>query len=143
MAKPKKKSKAGPKKKTKLARSTPARREPYELIYENILKELRATRMDMHSASWILAVTEQPDEVRREAAIRALDVQAAILELENAELEAIRDKLINNEPGLRAGIAGLSKARERLENVQDVLQKIATVLEVVGKVVVFVATKIP
>jgi predicted urease superfamily metal-dependent hydrolase len=133
-----KKAKAKPRKTTGTARAAPLEKEPYELIYEETLKELRATRKATDSAAWELAVGRESEGVQDAARARAIDVETAIRELENAELVAIRDKLIDNESSLRAGIARLSRARERLENVQDVLEKVAKVLEVVGKVVVFV-----
>jgi hypothetical protein len=104
------------------------------------LQELRRTRRDMLSAEWLLAVKKQPKSVRRKAAFQLLNVEQAILELGNAQLAEIRDKLIANEKDLRLGRENLKIARKELTQVTNVLSKIEKLLEVVGKVVKFVVT---
>ncbi len=104
------------------------------------LKELRAARKDMLSGPWRLAIKAQPAEVRRAAALRFLDVEQAILELENAALADIRDKLAANEAALIAGTKALAKARQNLAKVQAVLEALGTLLTVAAKIAKFVAT---
>jgi hypothetical protein len=105
-----------------------------------ILQELRRTRRDMLSTEWLLAVKKQPKPVRRKAAFQLLNVEQAILELGNAQLAEIRNKLIANEKDLRQGRENLEKARKKLTQVTTVLGKIEKLLGVVGKVVRFVVT---
>jgi hypothetical protein len=104
------------------------------------LRELRAARKDMLSGPWKLSIRNQPQEVRRAAALRLADIEQAILELENAVLADIRDKLIENEDALLAGTRALAKARQNLAKVQAVLEAIGTLLVVAAKVAKFVAT---
>ena len=51
---------------------------PFE-IRDGTLRELRATRAAMMSAPWIIALRGQSADVRREAALRLVDVQQALL----------------------------------------------------------------
>jgi DNA repair exonuclease SbcCD ATPase subunit len=106
---------------------------------KEILKQLRQTRNKMMSAAWIDAVREQTGEVRREAAFKRADIMDAIHELQNTELAEIRDKLIENETELLEGIAKLGQALENLENVKKVLNAAGKLLDIVAKVVKFVA----
>jgi hypothetical protein len=104
------------------------------------LKELRAARKAMLSGPWKVFIQKQPLEVRREAAHKAVDIEQAILELENADLAAIRDKLVENEDDLLAGVKALAKARQNLAKVQVVLEALGTLLAIAAKVAKFVAT---
>jgi hypothetical protein len=104
------------------------------------LKELRAARKDMLSGPWKISIKAEPPDVRRAAALRFLDIEQAILELENAALADIRDKLAENEAALLAGTKALAKARQNLAKVQAVLEAIGTLLAVAAKVAKFVAT---
>jgi hypothetical protein len=104
------------------------------------LKELRAARKAMLSGPWKVFIQKQPLEVRRDAAHKAVDIEQAILELENADLAAIRDKLVENENDLLAGVKALAKARQNLAKVQVVLEALGTLLAIAAKVAKFVAT---
>jgi hypothetical protein len=104
------------------------------------LKELRAARKAMLSGPWKVFIQKQPLEVRRDAAHKAVDIEQAILELENADLAAIRDKLVENEDDLLAGVKALAKARQNLAKVQVVLEALGTLLAIAAKVAKFVAT---
>ena len=104
------------------------------------LKELRAARKAMFSGPWKVAIQKQPLEVRRTAAHRLVDIEQAILELENADLAAIRDKLVANETDLLKGTQALAKARQNLAKVQAVLEAVGTLLAIAAKVAKFVAT---
>lgn len=109
-------------------------------IRKETLKELRATRKSMTSAAWLLSIQKQPIEVRRDAALKLLDVEQAILALGNATLSDIRDQLVENEVELLKGRQRLEKARVRLTRVKGVLKAVGDFLAVVGKAVKFVAS---
>jgi len=104
------------------------------------LRELRAARKDMLSGPWKLSIKDQPQDVRRTAALRLVDTEQAILELGNAQLADVRDKLVENERDLLAGAKALAKARQNLAKVQAVLEALATLLAISAKVAKFVAT---
>jgi hypothetical protein len=104
------------------------------------LKELRASRKAMMSGPWKVFIQKQPVEVRRDAALKAVDIEQAILELENADLAAIRDKLVANETDLLAGVDALARARQNLAQVQMVLEAVGTLLSIAAKIAKFVAT---
>ena len=104
------------------------------------LKELRAARKAMLSGPWKVSIQKQPLEVRRDAALKAVDIEQAILEMENADLAAIRDQLVANEDDLLAGVNALAKARQNLAKVQTVLEAVGTLLAIAAKVAKFVAT---
>lgn len=104
------------------------------------LRVLRATRREMSAAPFLLRMSRQPIEVRKDAAVKRLDVEQAILALGNAELGSIRDKLIENEQELVEGREALEGALEQLNRVKSFLTTLSTVLGTVGKVVKFVST---
>lgn len=108
-------------------------------IRTETLAELRAARRAMSTAPFLMALASQPEDVREQAAIKLLNAELAIRSLETAELGAIRDRLIENEAGLIAGIAQLRQARENLAKVAKVLSALGEVLGVVAKVVKFAA----
>ncbi len=115
---------------------------PQARIKQQTLSELRATRRDMMSATWLIALASKPPKVRREAALRLNDVQMAILALENAKLRDIADQLKDNEQALRQGRESLARARETLTRVQTVLTAVGRLLDLVAQVAQFVATGI-
>jgi len=104
------------------------------------LKQLRAARKSMISKAWLLSLKDQPEKVRREAAVELLNIEQAILELSNTTLSDIRDKLVENKADLLKGRENLEEALARLTCVKTVLKAVGDVLVVVGKVVKFVAT---
>jgi hypothetical protein len=109
---------------------------------KEILKKLRQTRKEMMSAAWTNAIRKKPVDVRREAALKLLDINDAIHELQNANLDKIRNKLIANETELLDGTANLSQALDTLNQVKKVLITAGKLLDVVAKVVKFVATPV-
>jgi hypothetical protein len=88
----------------------------------------------MVSSAWKRRLSSEPDDVKQNAASALLGVQSAIRTLENAQLANLRDKLVENEADLRAGIDDLNDAKDRLEQVQSVLAGVGKVLVVVTKV---------
>jgi hypothetical protein len=106
------------------------------------LRELRAARKDMTSAIFLISLESQPEQRRKEAALKLLDTERAILALGNEELAEIRDVLLENETELLEGIAELGKARKRLSQVAKVLDAVGGVLTTVAKVAKFAATGI-
>ena len=109
---------------------------------KEVLKKLRQTRKEMMSAAWLDVIGKKSVEVRREAALKLLDTNNAIHELQNNNLVKIRDKLIANETELLVGTANLGQALANLNQVKKVLNTTGKLLNVVAKVVKFVATPI-
>lgn len=101
------------------------------------LRELRAARKNMASAVFQMALRKEPPKVQRDAALKQLATQQAILALENAELAEIRDDLVANEAELLKGIAALGKAREKLTKVAKVLDALGAALATVTKIAKF------
>ena len=99
------------------------------------LDELHALRKDMNSTEWRTALDGAAPDDRRKAAEALLDVQETILALENAQLAAIRDKLIANETALADGIVRLARARERLGQAREVIEAVGGLVSTVVKVV--------
>jgi hypothetical protein len=102
------------------------------------LQQLRAVREDMMSAEWDLSMSAQTAAVKTAAAKKLVNVERAILALENADLAAIRDKLVENEGDLLAGTAALARARQNLAKVQEVLQAVGVLISIAAKVAKFV-----
>jgi hypothetical protein len=111
-------------------------------VKKETLKTLRQTRNAMMTAAWMDALKKKSAEERQEAALKLLDVNSAMHELQNSVLADIRDKLIANEAALLNGIAGLGKALDNLNQVKKVINSVGKVLDVVAKVVKFVATHV-
>jgi len=99
------------------------------------LKELRATRTDMMSTRWLLAIDSKDEETKSLAATTLLQTQHAIRKLENTQLSDIRDKLIENESALQDGIDDLESKRENLSRVKTVLSGITGFLKIVGRII--------
>lgn len=102
------------------------------------LQQLRAVREDMMSAEWDLSMSAETAAVKTAAAKKLVNVERAILALENADLAAIRDKLVANEGDLLAGTEALARARQNLARVQEVLQAVGVLLSIAAKVAKFV-----
>ncbi len=99
------------------------------------LRELRQTIRAMMSPEWDVALTGASEEELNKAARTLLAAQRARLRLQNATLAEIRDRLIEHETALRAGIESLDEALEDLEDVKRVLGAAAAVLAAVGRVI--------
>lgn len=106
-----------------------------EEIKSKTLDELYALRKDMNSAEWRLSLEAAAPDDKRRAAEALLDVQQMILALENAQLAAIRDKLIANESALAEGVVRLSRARQRLGQARDVIEAVGGLIGTAVKVV--------
>jgi hypothetical protein len=129
----KRKWRGSSKRSTHLGRRTPMP-TPSEIRTE-ALRALRATQKQLNSPAWVLSIEEEDATVRREAALRLLDVQRAKLRLENAELADIRDQLSANETELTKGRTALEAALKKLQRVREVLDSVRSFLGVVEKVV--------
>lgn len=103
------------------------------------LKQLRAARLSMMSAGWVLALEKKDAATRTGAAKALLRVQHAILKLENEQLGNIRDKLLQNDAALATGVDELNGALQNLQQVQSVLKAVSGLLAVVGRVVAIMA----
>jgi len=104
-------------------------------ISSQTLEQLRETFLKMTSPEWDLALMGKPADVVNEAAQTLLLVQRARLRLENAQLADIRDKLVENEKELDEGRVQLNKSLERLDQIEDALNAITSVLDVVARIV--------
>ena len=102
------------------------------------LTELRATRLDMMSTKWFLALETKDDDTKADAARKLLQTQHAIRKLENTQLADIRDKLIDNETDLQAGIDNLESKREKLNQVKSVLSAVTGLLGIVGRIITLI-----
>jgi len=98
------------------------------------LEQLRATREEMLSADWTLGLEDETEDTRRQSARILLQVQHAILTLENANFADIRDKLAANEKALADGTAKLQRALKDIEDTAQVLEAIGAFLQIVGQV---------
>lgn len=103
------------------------------------LKELRAVRRSMLSARWTLSLEKTDENTRNRAAKQLLQVNHAILGLENAQLSELRTSLLENEVGLVQSIKTVEKAMSDLGKVESVLGAVAGFLGIVGKVVAIFA----
>ena len=104
-------------------------------IEETTLEELRAMRIQMNRARWLIELEDDDVETRTQAALHKINVHHAIVKLENAKLSEIRDKLVENEDDLLAASEGLKKARKNLEQTKAVLEALGTFLGIVARVV--------
>lgn len=107
---------------------------PYE-IRDETLKVLRRMRTVMQTAPWVLALRRQDEATRQRAAMLALRVQAAILDLENTSLASIRDDLLANEASLKAGREQVDEALEELDRTRHLLRVGGELLGVLGRIV--------
>ena len=98
------------------------------------LEELRTMRTLMNGARWLLELEDEDEETRTQAALHQLRVQHAIMELENARLLDIRDKLIDNETALEEGRQRLVSARQNFEDATVVIEALGGFLQVVGHI---------
>ena len=96
------------------------------------LRDLRATRTAMLSATWVFKIEKSDTTAQEEAAAALFRVQLSIRKLEDAQLADIRDRLLENERDLEKGRAELATALEKLTKVKNVLTAVGAVLEVGG-----------
>jgi hypothetical protein len=107
-------------------------------IRKETLKQLRKTVLKFSSAEWILKIRRRSEEEQKEAAWMALLSQRARLELENAELKEIREKLKENEGDLEEARTKLVKALGDLRKVKPVLKTVSSFINVIGRIVALV-----
>lgn len=106
---------------------------------DDALRELRATRSAMLSATWLLNLESEDEATQSEAARQLLRVNHAIRKLENAQLEDIRNQILENETELESARATVEQALENLNRVKTVLESVATFLGVIARVVALLA----
>lgn len=99
------------------------------------LKQLRGVRRSMLSARWTLSLEKADENTRNRAAKQLLQVNHAILGLENAQLSELRTQLLDNEAALLQSMKMVDKAMSDLREVESVLGTITGFLGIVGKVV--------
>ena len=104
-------------------------------ISNQTLEQLRETFLTMTSPEWDLALMGKPEDVVNDAAKTLLLVQSARLRLENAELADIKDKLVENEKALDEGRVQLNKSLESLDQIENVLNAITSLVDVVARIV--------
>jgi len=107
--------------------------------YTDTLKVLGDTLVKMTSAEWDALLMEATPEQRREAMKTMLKTQEARLTLANTALAGIVEQLKENEPALRKGIARLEKSLATFERIDSVVKGVASVLNVVSKLVPMLA----
>ncbi len=104
-------------------------------IRDKTLQQLDATFLKMTSAEWDLALMGKSQEEVTEAAKALLMVQRARLRLGNAELNDIREKLVENEKGLEDGRLQMMKVLDRFDKIEVALTAITSFLGIVARVV--------
>ena len=108
---------------------------PASEIRKQTLKQLREIFLKMLSPEWDLALEGKPQTVKNKASRQLLRVHSARLRLRNAELRDIRDKLIENEEGLKQGRNQVAQALKKLRKVESVLNAVSAFLGAAARVV--------
>lgn len=108
-------------------------------IREATLEQLLETRRIMLSTRWKLKLRKATKKESEEDGMTLLQVQHAILELQNKKLTDIRDKLVANEKALGEGIDSLKKSLKTIENIRVAVAAIGRFLQIVGRVVKLLA----
>ena len=111
-----------------------------EEIKTATLEELQKAVTNMMSAEWDLVLDGQPQQTKTNADKTLLAVQERRLSLENAKLEKIAQKLIENEEGLNDGKKNLDDALTDLKNVQNVLDMVADFIKIVDRILAVAAS---
>jgi hypothetical protein len=88
----------------------------------------------MGSARWKLSLEKKSEKTKEKAAKVRLQIHHRIQELENAELAALKDALVQNESALDKGREDLAKALESLNKTTAVLRAASGLLNVVARV---------
>jgi len=99
------------------------------------LRELRNSLKLMLSEEAQAASKAMSQAEKNDYAIKMMNVNAAITDLENAELGSLRDKLKSNDSQLKAGSDAVSAARKNLETLANTLRAVGELLTAVGRVV--------
>jgi hypothetical protein len=107
-------------------------------LYSKILSQLNQTVVVMTEPAFDALMQAGTVEQRQRAARELLDVQHARLVLGNVVLADIATRLKENEEAFRDGIETLDEALGRLEDIEAILNAVATVVKIVGRVVTLV-----
>ena len=108
---------------------------PPHKIRNETVKQLRQAVVVMMSSEWFEALNHVSGRKYARAGRVLLETQKLRLSMGNAILADIRDKLIQNEEGLRTGIKELKAAIKNLQQVTKVLRVVERLLAVVRQVV--------
>ena len=99
------------------------------------VKSLQKAVVAMSSPEWEMALLDASEEEQHLAALERQRTNTARLELETAQLEAIRDKLLANEADLKQGRRDVADALADLQKVEAVLSAVTSFIDTVAKVV--------
>jgi hypothetical protein len=105
-----------------------------EEIKTATLDELQKAVTTMMSPEWNLALKKNPESIQTDPDEALLAAQERRLALENAKLEKIAQKLIENEKGLLDGRKNLDEALADLKNVQKVLDMTTDFIKIVDRI---------
>jgi hypothetical protein len=86
-------------------------------------RQLRAVRTAMMSTEWAENFKTLPVPQQQDAHRLLFQVHLAILEMENARLADIRDKLVANEKALGEGIASLKDSLKKIQKIAVLMAK--------------------
>ena len=101
-------------------------------IRDALLQNLRSTRRSFSSPDWLSGIRQASPSQKRAAADALMNVQLAILDLENAALGEFREQLLANEAALAVK---LDAALADLRRVARVLNAVAGFLKMVARIV--------
>lgn len=107
---------------------------PVADLYAQSFSALNNTLNNMLSEDWTTALNNQSIPTRLQAAKTLAQVQSAVNTLSNAALANIADKMNAQQDALQAATNNLNKAIVNLQNVQDILNAAATLLNVVSQI---------
>ena len=111
---------------------------PYELKAMTV-KQLGDTIKAMSEPEYLWGVSKLSPEKQRENAWQNQQLQMANLQMRNAQLSDIRDKLIANETDLSDGILRVQKVVEDLTKTEEVMSQVKNFLDIVGRIVPLLA----
>lgn len=111
--------------------------EPSEIQQETVAS-LQETVVRMNSLEFDTALGQQPPDLALRARKERQRVQYARLALENAQLAAIRDQLLAHDAPLAQGRQQVAAALQNLQRVEDVVNTVASFVDIVGRVVALV-----
>jgi hypothetical protein len=108
--------------------------DPAETQRETVAT-LQDAIIQMTTPEFELALQSLAPEAALQARRERQRVQQARLALENAQLAAIRDRLVENDQALSEGRRRVQQALANLQAVQEVVAAVSACVEVVGRVV--------
>ena len=112
-------------------------------IKQATIDQLLETRLTLLGTRAKLKLRTATNKEKSDYKTTLLQVQHAILELQNKQLAEIRDKLVANEKALGQGIESLKKSLKTIENIKTAVVAIGQFLKIVGKVVKLLALLTP